>query len=150
MNKDTYEDQSRLSQKQSDENAETIHQRLSKRFGRFYTGETVCKKLNISPQELVELTDKNQVLCVETSDNKKIYPEFQFDTEGKVNRDVVKILKILLPASPDGWVSLYWLTAPLADLGHHTPAEIIRTGTTQEISYVVSLAEEDAAAWSIK
>lgn len=121
---------------------------LNDRFGHFYTSESACVALDsISHQELNSRVNTHQLLCVETSDGKKVYPQFQFDGEGSIVRGLTEVLQVLLPTAEDEWVVLYWLTASLDHYNGQTAIDIIRAGNPSELEDILEMARIDVAAW---
>lgn len=121
---------------------------LTERLGRFLQSDSACEALRVSPETLEALTQSNALLRVETADRVELYPELQFDGSGSTLAGLPEILQILLPAAADGWTVLYWLTAPLADYAQRTPVELLRAGTASEAAAMLTMAQDDAAAWA--
>lgn len=121
---------------------------LDKRFGSFFMSETACGALQgISLQALDNLVDANSLLCVDTADGKRIYPELQFDDAGSLVQGLPGIFQILLPAATDGWTVLYWLTAPLDAYESRTAVEVLQSGNARETEAILKMAKKDAARW---
>lgn len=123
-------------------------QRLSERFGRFFTSETVRAHLSgLTASALEQLAEENLVLRVETADGKMLYPELQFDGKGQLVPGLSDILSILTPAAADEWTVLYWLTAPLDGFAGRTAIELLNGKAAEDAKAVLKLAQDSELAW---
>lgn len=126
--------------------------RINERMGgKFYTANKVAQILGksgkaISRQAISDRVRKNRLLRVETSDNKHIFPAFQFHNGNLVPR-IADLLSILLPAASDSWTVAYWLTARTDQLERETPVEVLLSGNADKINKVFNMAKDDASVW---
>lgn len=133
-------------------NAASAAVRINDRMGgKFYTANKVARLLGkggeaISRQAISERVRKNRLLRVETSDNKQLFPAFQFHN-GKLVPKVADLLSELLPAASDNWVVAYWLTARTELLEGATPVEVLLSGDVDKIDKLFKMAKDDASLW---
>lgn len=100
----------------------------------------------VSRQAISGRVERHTLLRVTTSDGQQVFPEFQF-TDGHVPASMKRILQILLPAAPDPWVVVEWLTIPLSEFDDRTAVDVIRDGDWRELKYLNALAQDVASGW---
>lgn len=63
---------------------------------------------NISEAELQEKVVMHQILELPTSDGNKVFPSWQFNPDGSVNENILKVVRVLAAAA-DPWTIALWL-----------------------------------------
>lgn len=118
------------------------------RFGTFYTSQRIGQELGgISRQAVSERVRNSTLLRVTTSDGVSAFPSFQVRS-GKVPGPMKKLFQILMPAAPDEWGVLYWMTSPLDEFGGRTAVEVVDDGNWKELKLLRGIAQDDAAGWA--
>lgn len=132
------------------ESLRASQRKLSERFGDFFSPASFCRAVagGMDLQTLEAWEAQYRYLSVMTSDGFRVYPALQLDVDGEPIDGLGEILEILLPPAADGWTVLYWLTAPLADWGNRTVAEILEGGQPSEVESMILLARSDADVWA--
>ncbi|MDN5600138.1 MAG: hypothetical protein ACTHV2_09035 [Brachybacterium sp.] len=118
------------------------------RFGTFFTSQKVGEKLGgISRQAVSARVQKSTLLRVTTSDDVSAFPSFQIRA-GDVPGPMKKLFQTLLPAAPDPWGVLYWMTSPLEEFGGRTAVEVVDDGDWREVKLLKGMAQDDASGWA--
>ncbi|MEH0110745.1 PRC-barrel domain-containing protein [Tersicoccus sp. MR15.9] len=113
--------------------------------GPFYDTAGLRKRFDLSRQAIDQRVKRGDLLCLKTSDNHRLYPSFQFDEHGDGIPRLREVLELLPEEKEYGpWQAAAWLNAAGDDLDGLTPAEVLRTGRSDD---VIRLARQAGAPW---
>lgn len=113
--------------------------------GPFYDTAGVTGWLGISRQALHQKVKTHQVLACTTGERQRVYPAWQFSTDGRPILGLPQILRVLLPAT-DPWTAAIWLTTPADRLDDLSAIEWLTS--RRDLAQVLGAAREDAARWA--
>lgn len=113
--------------------------------GPFYDTSGVTGWLGISRQALHQKVRSYQVLACTTGDSQRVYPAWQFTTDGRPLVGLPHVLRVLLQAT-DPWTAAIWLTTPTDRLGEGSAVDWL--ATRRDPAPVIEAAREDAARWA--
>ena len=103
------------------------------------------------------------MLACETADGQRLYPAWQFTSDGRTIPGLPAVLDVLL-AVTEPWTAAIWLTTPADRLGGRSATDVLRSVTMTyadlqrpgEIpqplagfDMVLAAAREDAARWAM-
>lgn len=111
---------------------------LDERIGPFYDTKTVAERLKRSRSTVYRLMARREILGLRTSDNKLLFPIWQFDTDGEVPKRLSEVLAAMDPGLNDGWGDALWLFSPAAFLDVDRPIDRIRQGDLDEVLSVAT------------
>ncbi|GAA2523980.1 hypothetical protein [Streptomyces longisporus] len=114
-------------------------------WGPFYDSSGVAELLDISPAEAEKQGEMRELLMVNTTDGRFLFPVWQF-TDDHLHRRVAKVLTVFRDLSISPWMVVQWATAPNPELGDVTPVEWLRGN--QPTGPVLEDARAYAARWS--
>lgn len=113
--------------------------------GPFYDTTGVIGWLGISRQALHQKVKSHQVLACTTGDSQRVYPAWQFTTDGRPLVGLPQVLHALLRAT-DPWTAAIWLTTPVDRLDEVSAVDWL--AARRDPAPVVEAAREDAARWA--
>lgn len=113
--------------------------------GPFYDTPGVIRWLGISRQAVHQKVRTQQVLACTTGDSRRVYPAWQFTTDGRSLNGLPQVLRVLLGAT-DPWTTAIWLSTPTERLDNGSAVAWLRT--RRDPSPVSEAAREDAARWA--
>jgi hypothetical protein len=100
--------------------AETAWKQL---LGSLHDDEQVQSVLGLpSRQEVQDLAERGQLLALEASRGRKLYPAFQLDDEGKPYTELPQVLKIFSGVVQTPYTVASWFVSPQDILNGDTPA----------------------------
>lgn len=106
---------------------------LDKRIGPFHDSKAVAALLGVSRASVYRRIKRQEILSLKTSDNKLLFPIWQFDTGGEVPEQLSKVLAAMDPGLDDAWGDALWLDSPAAFLGGDRPIDRIKQGNIDEV-----------------
>jgi len=134
------------------------------RLGPFYTTTRMVRWRNITRQALHQKVKARQVLASETVDGLRVYPAWQFMSDGRSVPGLTAVLPVLLAAT-DPWTAAIWLTTPSERLDGRSAIDTLRSGLMawadlgaerlardqhplRATQRVLAVVREDAARWA--
>jgi len=113
--------------------------------GPFYSPLQVQSLLECSPEQLANMTARDQLLALSTADGEIAYPAFQF--HGDVVQPGLDHLLALLNPMVDGWTLATWFQAEHPELDDRSPMDCLRAEGLSE--QLLACARSSAAYWSL-
>lgn len=113
--------------------------------GPFYDTSGVIGWLGITRQALHQKAKSRQILTCTTGDGQRVYPAWQFRSDGRALAGLPQVLQALLEAT-DPWTAAIWLTTPTDRLGEMSAVDWLTT--RRDPDPVIEAAREDAARWA--
>jgi len=111
--------------------------------GPVYTTASLRRWLGMSRQAINQHVKEHRILRLVTSDNRSVYPSFQFDAAGGRLPHLRDILDVLATGVDDPWAWASWLNSP--DSHGDTNVQHLFNGDWQ---LVLDDAKETAIAWN--
>lgn len=113
------------------------------KLGPFYDTTSLGRWKRIRRQSIDRQVRRGDVLCVKTSDGRRLYPSFQFDgPDGTPLPDLARVLAVLDARRTDAWGDAIWVREPRPELGGRSPARALRDGVADD---VIALARQAGA-----
>lgn len=114
--------------------------RLAKDAGPFYDTPSLARWLGITRQALNNRVNKGQMLMCLTSDRQRVYPTWQFNSDGKVLPGISDVIVTFREVGLDGWTVAKWLNVDNPDLNGRKASRLLADGKVDE---VVTAARRD-------
>lgn len=112
-----------------------------------FTFESLAKWQNITAENLQEKVVLFEILELTTSDGGKVFPAWQFNPDGSVNENILKVVRIL-SVSADPWTVALWLCVSRDenDTNNSRPTYLdLLSG--ENVDDIVLSAQLDASGW---
>lgn len=113
--------------------------------GPFYDTAGLTRWLAITRQALHQKVRTHQLLACATGDGRRVYPAWQFSSDGRSIPGLAGVLRVLLEAT-DPWTAAIWLTTPTDRLDESSAVDWVTA--RRELAPVLAAAQEDAARWA--
>lgn len=112
-----------------------------------FTFESILNWQNLSAEDLQDKVILHEILELETSEGKKVFPAWQFNPDGSVNANILKVVRIL-SAFAEPWTVALWLAVSMdeKDTKNLQPiyADLL---SNRNVDDIVLCAQMDAARW---
>lgn len=115
--------------------------------GPFFTFDSILEWQNLTAEELKEKVLLYEIIELPTSDGVRVFPTWQFNPDGSVNENILKVARIL-SSGADAWTVCAWLAFSLDEkiVGYkkHTYDDLLRNKNVEDI---VLAAQLDTDRW---
>lgn len=100
---------------------------LDEAIGPFYDTAGLANWLGISPQVVQEWIG-TRLFAVETQDGDRLFPSFQFESDGALVPHMIEIVQLLEAGLSSPWGVALWLNTPVDDLGNRSIVDCLKQG----------------------
>lgn len=113
--------------------------------GPFYDTGGLVKWLGKTRQTLSEQTRNGALIGMQSADGKWVYPIWQFESDGRVNPELVRLWRTLRTEAP-AWTAATWMCVPSPDLEGDSAVAWIKAG--RDTGPIDFAAADDVERWS--
>lgn len=113
--------------------------------GPFFDTTGLRQWKGVTRQRLDALRKSNRLIALTSSDNRLLYPEFQFGASGELLPHLDEILPALHRSYND-WDAALWLDTPSEEWGGKTAAQVLHGGDEEAYRRILAEARADAAS----
>lgn len=116
--------------------AESVHDVTDyQELGPFYEAASLGRLRGPQSQSLDEQVRRGEIICLTTSDGKRVYPGFQFDGPNLAPLpDLDLVLDALDPHRRDPWGDATWLRETRPELDGRSPLQALRDGDPDPVT----------------
>lgn len=116
--------------------AESVHDVTAyQELGPFYEAASLGRLRGTQSQSLDEQVRRGEIICLTTSDGKRVYPGFQFDGPNLAPLpDLDLVLDALDPHRRDPWGDATWLRETRPELDGRSPLQALRDGDADPVT----------------
>ena len=112
--------------------------RLDQAIGPFYDTKGVAVWLKVSRSTLYRRIARREILGLKTADGRYLYPQWQFDEEGRTLSGLAEVLKAMDPCMTDPWGDALWLCTKASFLDGERPIDKIRSGQFEAVLHIAA------------
>lgn len=116
--------------------ADSVHDVTAyQELGPFYEAASFGPLRGLQSQSLDEQVRRGEIICLTTSDGKRVYPGFQFDGPKLAPLpDLALVLDALDPHGRDPWGDAIWLRETRPELEGRSPVQALRDGDADDVT----------------